>query len=60
MRVSGVELTIADPTKLYDVALVGTGPAAIALAAELGRAGASVCVVGPVQVSPPSVFCPVC
>jgi len=54
--VSGVELRAADPSKLYDVGLVGTGPAAIALAAELGRAGAKVCVVGPVQGAWPNNY----
>ena len=56
VRVSGVELRAADPSKLYDVGLVGTGPAAIALAAELGRAGAKVCVVGPVQGAWPNNY----
>ena len=45
---SGLRLQIADTTKVYDAAVVGTGPAGVVLALNLAKQGMSVAIIGPV------------
>ena len=45
---SGIRLQTADLSKTYDAAVVGTGPAGVALALQLAREGMSVSIIGPI------------
>lgn len=45
---SGIRLQTADTLKVYDAAVVGTGPAGVAIALNLARQGMSVTMIGPI------------
>jgi hypothetical protein len=53
---SGVRLQTADTTKTYDAAVVGTGPAGLAIAMNLAKNGMSVAVLGPIAGAWPNNY----
>jgi len=55
-KTAGVEFKTATPDKVYDAAIVGTGPAAIAMADALALEGMTVAVVGPIAGAWPNNY----
>ncbi len=47
---------MASPLKVYDAGVVGTGPAALALASELAMLGLSVALIGPINAGFPNNY----
>ncbi len=47
---------MASPLKVYDAGVVGTGPAALALASELAMCGLSVALIGPINAGFPNNY----
>ncbi len=53
---SGIEFRVASPLKVYDAGVIGTGPAALALASELAVQGLSVVLIGPINAGFPNNY----
>jgi hypothetical protein len=53
---AGIEFRVASPVKVYDAGVVGTGPAALALASELAMRGLSVALIGPINAGFPNNY----
>lgn len=47
---------MASPLKVYDAGVIGTGPAALALASELAMRGLSVVLIGPINAGFPNNY----
>mmetsp|Transcript_19578 Transcript_19578/g.46506 ORF Transcript_19578/g.46506 Transcript_19578/m.46506 type:complete len:691 (-) Transcript_19578:123-2195(-) len=53
---AGIEFKVASTQKLYDAAIVGTGPAACAIAEAMAKEGMRVAIVGPIKGAWPNNY----